>query len=325
MNRENTTINTKIILLKSEIMKKIILLASILAFGAAHAQFPVWINSFDSAADLEGWTFHDLNGNGNGWVQGQNIIHNGTTLSYGTAGVLRYSINLVPSGTATGFAQENDWIISPQIDLTSASGTILLAAYVGRQRTTHATTGRSLYIYVSTPQKQVPELSDFQAMAEDANGNDIYAPNRIYGGAAENPFPTDLSQFVESQTDLTAFAGKKIYIGMWSNRKNSGGNVQNINIDEMAIFAETLGVSDIDAKNNPTKILKNPVASQLLLEANPALLQDAANVKIYSMMGQEVLVAPYSNQIDVAALQAGVYIAHITDGVLSEKIKFIKK
>lgn len=306
-------------------MKKIILLASLLVFGAVHAQFPVWINSFDSAADLEGWTFHDLDGNGNGWVQGQNIIHNGTTLSYGSSGCLRFSINLVPSGNATGFAQENNWIITPQIDLTSASGTILLAAYVGRQRTTHATTGRSLYIYVSTPQKEVPELSDFQAMAEDANGNDIYAPNSILGGGPDTPFPADLSQFIESQTNLSAFAGKKIYIGMWSNRKISGGNVQNINIDEMAIFAETLGVSDVDFKNNATKIVQNPVESQLLLEASPALLQASANIRLYSMVGQEVLTTPYSNQIDVSSLPTGIYIAHITDGILIEKIKFIKK
>ena len=84
-------------------------------------------------------------------------------LAYGTAGVLRHSINLVPTGNANGFTTENDWIISPQIDLTNTAGTITLAAYIGRQRSTHTIVARELFIYVSTPQKEVPTLSDFQA------------------------------------------------------------------------------------------------------------------------------------------------------------------
>lgn len=125
-------------------MKKIILSSVLFLSHLAAAQSLVWGSSFDTPADLQGWTFHDLNNNGNGWVQGQNIYHNGTSLTYGTAGVLRHSISLVPTGNATGFATENDWIISPQIDLTNVSGTVTLAAYIGRQRTTHVLVARDL-------------------------------------------------------------------------------------------------------------------------------------------------------------------------------------
>lgn len=310
-------------------MKNLLLLATLLVSNIFYGQLPVWVNSFDSADDMVGWTFHDLNGNGNQWVQGQNIYHNGTSLVYGSAGVLRYSISNVPSGNVTGFATENDWAISPEIDLTSASGTITLAGYIGRQRTTHTTLGRFVYIYVSTPQKPVPDLSDFQALAVDADGNQISYPYEINGGQVSNPFPTDLTQFLESLVDISVFAGKKIYIGLWSNRiasgVNAGRNVQNINIDEIGIYATALGTKDIEKGVTATKILQNPATSELVLELNPLLSAEQTTVKIYNMMGQEIMVLPYATRTNVATLSNGTYLITITDGNTVEKLKFIKK
>jgi len=308
-------------------MKKLFLLSIVLLSQAASAQVQVWSNSFDTPADLQGWTLHDLNNNGNGWVQGQNIYFNGTNaLTYGTAGVLRYSVSLVPTGNAAGFGTENDWIISPPIDLQGASGTISLAAYIGRQRTTHFNIGRDLFIYVSTPAKPVPTLADFQAMTVDADGNDIPSPYSIIAGTVANPFPNDLTQFNESIVDLSAFAGKKIYIGLWSNRKPSGNNLQNINIDEMAIYASTfLGTKDVKKKENVTKIAENPVRDFLQLHLNPDFNENKTTVHIYNVAGQKVLSAQYTRSINVASLQAGFYIAEVSDGETAEKLKFIKK
>ncbi|MCD9616298.1 T9SS-dependent choice-of-anchor J family protein [Chryseobacterium gleum] len=307
-------------------MKKIILSSVLFLSHVAAAQSLVWGNSFDTPADLQGWTFHDLNSNGNGWVQGQNIYHNGTSLTYGTAGVLRHSISLVPTGNATGFATENDWIISPQIDLTNVSGTVTLAAYIGRQRSTHTIVARDLFIYVSTPQKEVPALSDFQAMTVDANGNDISSAYKIQVGDSANPFPADLTEFVESLVDLSAFAGKKIYIGMWANRKASGNNIQNININEIGIYADSfLGTKDVKRNKIVTQIAENPVKESLQLQLNPALKENITVVSIYNAAGQKVLTAQYSKAIHLAGLTPGAYIAEITDGKTTERLKFIKK
>jgi hypothetical protein len=308
------------------IMKKLFLLSIVLVSQAAAAQFQVWSNSFDTPADLQGWTAHDLNGNGNGWVQGQNIYHNGTALTYGTSGVLRYSVSLVPTGNAANFGTENDWIISPQIDLEGAAGTISLAAYIGRQRTTHFNVGRDLFIYVSTPQKPVPTLADFQAMAVDTNGNDIPSPYRIIAGTTDNPFSTDLTQFNENLIDISAFSGKKIYLAFWSNRKPTGNNLQNINIDELAIYASSfLGTNDVKKKENVTKIAENPVKDFLQLQLNPNFNENKTAVHIYSVAGQKVLSVPYNKSVNVASLQAGMYIAEVSDGKTTEKLKFIKK
>lgn len=307
-------------------MKKIILSSVLFLSQLAAAQSLVWGNSFDTPADLQGWTFHDLNNNGNGWVQGQNIYHNGTTLAYGTAGVLRHSINLVPTGNSTGFTTENDWIISPQIDLTNTAGTVTLAAYIGRQRSTHTIVARELFIYVSTPQKEVPTLSDFQAMTVDADGNDVQSMYKIQVGDSANPFPADLTQFVESLVDLSAFAGKKIYIGMWSNRKTSGNNVQNINIDEIGIYATSfLETKDVKRNKIVTQIMENPVREALKLQLNPALKENITMISVYNAAGQKVLTTQYSEAINTAGLTSGVYIAEITDGKTMERLKFIKK
>jgi len=308
------------------VMKKIILSSVLFLSQLATAQTLVWGNTFDTPADLQGWTFHDLNNNSNGWLQGQNIYHNGTSMVYGTAGVLRHSINLVPTGNASGFLAENDWIISPQIDLTNTAGTITLAAYIGRQRTTHTTLGRDLYIYVSTPQKAVPELSDFQAMTVDTAGNELPSPYKIQVGGSDNPFPTDLTQFVQDLVDISAFAGKKIYIGLWSNRKPNSNNIQNINIDEIAIYASAfLGTKDVKTKKNLTQIAENPVKETLKLKLNPELKEKTAVVSIYNVAAQKVITAQYSQSINVTGLSAGTYIAEITDGKTTERLKFIKK
>lgn len=304
-------------------MKKTILLSVLFLSQMIFAQFPVWINSFDTPADLQGWTFHDINGNGNQWVQGQNIYHNGTSLAYGTTGVLRYSINLVPTGSATSFATENDWIISPEIDLTNAGGNLTLAGYIGRQRSTHASVGRDIYIFVSTPQKAVPALSDFQQLAADAQA----VGGATYRFSASTNLPTDLTQFVESLVDISAFAGKKIYIGLWSNRITSGSapNSQNINIDEMAIYASVLSTKEVKTGKALSKIIENPVSSSLQIKLDAALKENKTTISVYNMGGQQILKTKYSKKINVSEFPAGTYIVEVSDGIVSERLKFIKK
>jgi len=309
-------------------MKKTILFSLILLPLLAFSQVPVWINSFDTPNDLQGWTFYDGNGNNNQWQQGSNIYYNGTTLAYGSSGALRYSINLVPTGTATGFTTENDWVVSPEIDLTGASGTITLAAYISRQRTTHTLVGRDLWIYISTPQKPVPTLADFQALTVDGNGANVTSPYSIIVGNTANPWPsTDLSQSVESLVNLSSFAGKKIYIGFWTNRIANGLNIQNINIDEIGIYASSFVLDAKESKTNKsiTKVMENPVSASLQLQLNPVLKENSTTVSIYNMTGQKVFMSKYSKNINVNALSEGIYVAEVSDGKATERLKFIKK
>lgn len=290
------------------IMKKIILLLIILVSGVCNAQYPVWVNGFDSAADLEGWTFHDLNNNGNNWVQGANWQNQAA----GTEQVLRYTVSpLSGSPVFSGADTENDWIISPAINLSSASGTIQLAIYWNKVYTNNNSAGRVFYISTA------PDLASFQQLE---GGFDYYFVSE------DITFPTNPNEFAESIIDISAFAGSTIYIGLQSKVDNDlTFQIAPINIDQMGIFASTLGVEDFNTAKTHTKILQNPAASTLKLQLNPALEQTTTTITIYNMMGQEMLATAYNDQIEVSGLSTGAYIIHITNGTVVEKLKFIKK
>lgn len=295
-------------------IKKIILLLGLSVFGLSGAQDLVKQFTFDTPADMQGWTFHDGNGNGNQWVQGQNIISNGTELTYGMAGVLRHSKELVPTGFAPSFETENDWVISPEIDLTGASGTITLAGYIGRQGTYVSRAGRQIFIYVSTPTKPVPDLADFQALT---------AAFTMGAGTTAFPWSSNVENFTEVTKDLTSYAGQKIYIGMLTD-SNSGStvpNFQNINIDEISIYADVLNLSVKDSKGKAVvTVYPNPVADVLYLKGT-----DKANVTVYNAAGQKVLNKAVTNgQLNVNALQKGVYTITIDTNGKPSTTKFIK-
>lgn len=311
-----------------KIMKNIIISLSILLSGVINAQVLVWGTTFDSASSVQGWTFNDGNSNGNQWVQGQNIYHNGTENVYGTEQVLRHTVQKVPSGYYTGFAQENDWVISPEIDLTGASGTVQLAAYISRMQTNATTLSRSVWIYVSTPAKPIPDVADFNAMKVDANGNQIVSPYSIsvgYTNSTHPTWPSDITEFVESISDISAFAGQKIYIGLCSDRRNIGGqstNAGNINIKEISIYADsnTLATQDTKAKSS-VAVYPNPATDVLYLKG-----ADKANVAVYNAAGQKVLSKAVTNgQLNVSELQKGVYTITIDTNGKPSTTKFIKK
>lgn len=268
------------------------------------------MNSFDSAADLEGWTFHDLNNNGNNWVQGANW----NIEAAGTEQVLRYTNSALSGNVYPNADTENDWAISPAIDLTSASGNILLAINWNRRYQDTNFSGRIFYISTS------PDLASFQQL--EVNYDYLFLSDGV-----DPAFPTSPNEFLESIVDISAFAGKTIYIGLPSKVDNDlPFQVSSINIDQMGVFAsQLLSVEDINASKVSTQIVQNPVASILKLQLNPAFEPTTTFVKMYNMAGQEVLATAYKDQIEVSPLSAGTYIVHISNGTVVEKLKLIKR
>lgn len=297
-------------------MKNIFFTVLLMVCGSFSAQELVWENTFDAPTDLTGWTLHDIDGNGNNWVQGKNWYMDAND-SYktkeGTAGVLRYSIGNLDGTYVTGYDNENNWIISPMIDLTGASGKIELA--ISWNKKNPRTNGVNMDIYIS----ESSDLSKFQEMS--ASPSDYY----FYDG--DTTLPSDLNQFGESIIDISAFAGKKIYLGLpRSVELKATPNDSEINIDNMAIYAEkVLATTEVKAGKNLTKVAQNPVAGALMLQLNPNMAEAKTIVQVYNVAGQQVLNAKYSREISVAQLAPGMYIARVTDGNLTETVKFIKK
>jgi Secretion system C-terminal sorting domain len=333
-------------------MKNLLLLTALLVFGIGHAQFIVWETTFDTPEERAGWTFYDGNNNDNTWNIGKYLVRQSSVNIYDEVSpdnVLRHTA-YIPNVPSPSFFKPDyvgdieDWVISPEIDLTGAAGNIALAAMIGRVNTYNvnsptSNTSRTVFVYVSTPENPVPDVEDFQALraaisaAWSANPVDPIKLS-VTGGdyaAANNAL------FVQATADLSQYAGQKIYIGLWKNYNQNTASYGVVpffetnssltfQIDEMQIFAsELLSVGDIDTPKIGTRIVQNPVTSTLNLQLNPAFEQTATTVKVYNTVGQEVLATAYNDQIEVSALAAGVYIMHVTNDTLIEKLKFIKK
>lgn len=276
----------------------------------------------DAAQVSKNWTFYDRNNNGNGWIIGKNWNSeqkpDGTfEIKEGTETVLRYSLSDINGQYSTGYYDE-DWAITKEIDLTGASGKIQLVVL---WRPVDKIGGRTVFIRESS------DLDGFVQMEDQADLGEIYIPYSfsIYGSTV---LPQDYNQFAESIIDISEFAGKKIYIGLISaNRDWESGAVNNpINISEMVIYAEkVLATNEVKAGKSLTKVMQNPVGNSLMLHLNPAMGAAKTAVQVYSAAGQQVLNAKYNREISVAQLAPGMYIARVSDGTLTETVKFIKK
>lgn len=333
-------------------MKQIIISLAVLLSISLKSQnlYVAWETTFDTPAEVAGWQFIDGNNNSNTWNVGPHVVRQSSTNVYTEVApnfVLRHTAYIPnvtggPANLKPGYENDvEDWAISPQIDLSTYSGEITLAAMIGRVITYNTTsasnnTHRDIFVYVSTPSKPVPSVSDFQAIR--ANIVAAYATN-------PNALPPRLNitnadyiaasnaLFAQATADLSQYAGQKIYIGFWTNRNYSGGigfdqlpflntnSSLSFQIDEMQVFAtETLSTIDAKAKASVT-VYPNPVTDVLYLkEVSKAI------VTVYNAAGQKVLSNAVTNgQLNVSALQKGVYTLSVETNGKPSTTKFIKK
>lgn len=304
-------------------MKNIFFAVLLLVCGSISAQEIVWETLFSDAAQVsKNWNFYDRNNNGNGWIIGKNWYQeqqaDGTRKTKeGTETVLRYSLTDINGQYSTGYYDE-DWAITKEIDLTSASGKIQLVVL---WKPVEKTGRRTVFIRESS------DLDGFVQMEDQHDLGQIFVPYG-FGTDSETVIPQDPNQFAESIIDISEFAGKKIYIGLISaNRDWESGNVNTpINISEISIYAEkVLATNEVKAGKSLTKVAQNPVGNSLMLQLNPAMAAAKTAVQVYSTAGQQVLNAKYAKELNVSALAPGMYLARVSDGTLTETVKFIKK
>ncbi|WP_042722105.1 T9SS type A sorting domain-containing protein [Flavobacterium sp. B17] len=336
-------------------MKQIIISLAVLlsiSFKSQNNLYVAWETTFDTPAEVAGWQFIDGNNNSNTWNVGPHVVRQSSTNVYTEVApnfVLRHTAYIPnvtgsPANLKPGYENDvEDWAISPQIDLSAYSGEITLAAMIGRVITYNTTsasnnTYKDIFVYVSTPSKPVPSVSDFQAIR--ANIVAAYATN-------PNALPPRLNitnadyiaasnaLFAQATADLSQYAGQKIYIGFWTNRNYSGGigfdqlpflntnSSLSFQIDEMQIFAtqqSTLSTREANPKSAVT-IYPNPVTDVLYLKE-----MTKASVLIYNAAGQLVLNQTVNNgQVNVSTLPKGIYMLSISADGKSYTTKFIKK
>jgi hypothetical protein len=324
-----------------------------LIFAVSNAQTLVWENTFDTPAEIAGWQFYDGNNNNNTWNVGKHVVRQSSANMYTEVSpdhVLRYSrfvpnVTGGPANLKPDYVNDfEDWAISPEIDLTGASGTITLAAMVGRviaYNTTSASnnTYRDIFVYESTPTKPVPDVTDFQAIRSakiTAYGSPGYTQLARLNITNAEYIAENNALFAQATADLSQYAGKKIYIGFWHNVNNSdrpqGNTIQppfndanasvTFQIDNIEVYADvyTLATKDVKAKT-ALAVYPNPATDVLNLKS-----VTKANVTIYNSTGQVVARQTVTNgQLNVSVLTKGVYTLSIEiNGVISTT-KFIKK
>lgn len=293
-------------------MKKITFLAALFAGFAMSAQVTVWEDSFEDYDDfafevIGDWTQIDLDGDQTYGIQGIEFPNNyyiGTGIVFNSElttpsqGGTDYDARtgekglymFASTGNNSGTAVNDDWIITPQIDLTNASGSSLsfwAKSFTGDWGL------EKIEVFVSTTGT---EVSDFVTLS--------------YG-----VFEVPEGDYTEYVYDLTPYEGGPIYIAIHYVTEDAFF----LQMDDFKVTADALSTNDELFQGFNYYVANN----DLNLSANTAM----ERVSLYNMLGQEVSAKNLSSNnetVSLAGLQSGVYIAKVTIDGADKTFRIVK-
>ena len=286
-------------------MKKNLLLVALLVgiSVTSQAQITVWEDDFNDN-DVTDWTLLDMDGNTSNWQASGNLqMGDDGSIYFGTEYAVLSSYNINMQDGQNLPEKENNWAISPAIDLSFYTGTTELiinaqtAIYDGSQ---------DILIYAS----KSPEQASFELVE---TVNIVRAP----GGS------TDV-QFNDYTVDISEYVGEtQVYIALVTKvTAMIGYEIDNIKINAEEIAA---GLDDLAGKT-ASKIKQNPVAETLQLQLGNTVNADNLSLEVYNVNGMLVKEVKYNEAgISVNGLSGGVYFLALKDGNAVERLKFIKK
>jgi hypothetical protein len=300
-------------------MKKITLLAAFFAAFTMNAQVTVWEDSFETYADFEIAAIGD-------WTQFDNdaaatygsVDYDFVNEQYiGTGIVFNPSMATPdPAGTQTANADQNpnwvartgdkamymiastsllndDYLISPQVNLTGATGSSL--SFWAKSITDNFGLERFEVLLSTTGNAQ----ADF---TEDISGGEQQAP---------------IGDYFEYSYDLSAYDGQQVYIAIHYVAQDSFILL----MDDFKVEAGTLGVAD-NTFNNFNYFVD--INNQLNLSANSAM----ESLTVYNVLGQQVVSQKLENtneSVNISALNSGIYIATVSIEGITKSFKIVKK
>ncbi len=285
-------------------MKKNLFLAALLAgiSVTSQAQITVWEDDFNDN-DVTDWTLLDIDGNTSNWQASGNLqMGDDGSIYFGTeyAVLSTYNINMQDGQNLP--TSENNWAISPAIDLSFYTGTTEL---IINAQTAIYDTAKDILIYASTS----PEQASF-VLVDTVN---IFRPNGS----------TDV-QFSDYTVDISEYVGEEeVYIALVTKvTPMIGYEIDNVKINAEEIAA---GLDDLSVKT-ASKIKQNPVTETLQLQLGNTVNAESLNIEIYNVNGMLVKQAKYNEAgISVNGLSGGLYFLALKDGNAIERLKFIKK
>lgn len=271
-------------------MKKITLLAALFAGFAMNAQNVIFYDDFNDE-DVSDWTLYDEDGDGNQWADLFQVEDNtGNPIT---------PVSII-SRSWQGFPLTPDnWIVSPAIDLTTASGTVTLSWL---RQVNDAFPAETYTVYVGTSS----DIADLEI-----------APVSLTEAFTTTPSPTTDTPMTIT-LDISDLAGEpEVYIAF---RHYDCVDADFLSIDDVTVDAESiLAVSDQNFSGFNYFVANN----QLNLSANTSM----EKVALYNMLGQQVVSQKLGNNnevVELAGLQSGVYIATVSIDGASKSFKIVK-
>ena len=270
-------------------------------FFYANAQFNVYSNNFN-ADGVEGWSLIDNDGSGMTWNLKNNdnneIIGSGTPF-------------MVLSSATSGEATLDNWAILPAQDMsfytdTKISITYLKGIFEGEKND-------SLTVYAATT----------------ANIEDLLATEPIGTFRLEGDSSLDPAEESTVTIDIPAeYNVANMYFALRHKKMDDVAPANwAVELTEVVITAEDVaGFTTITGKTWLTTVKQNPVKDNLLLQLGSRLQEEATTIKIYTTNGILVSETKYNKTgATVNNLSSGLYFATLTDGTITEKVKFIKQ
>lgn len=275
-------------------MKKVLLLASLFVGSVftMNAQTTVWSDDFNSG-DISGWTLIDVDGDGNDFE-----VFDGDYWGLPT-GQLQCIVSWSYLDATDQALSPNNWIVSPVIDLSSASGIITLDWNVGSGAAAQFLED-AYAVYVLSAGSTFPTSESY--LHYEATIPQYDFTNGAFNGART--------------IDISSFAGQEIQFAF---RHFDTTDMYSLLIDDVAVVAENFA-SVNNALAGSFSVYPNPVKD--VLNISNSVGAEINSVIVADINGRTVKQVNAVSQIDIADLNAGVYFVNINsnEGSLTKKI-----
>ncbi len=297
-------------------MKKILLLLTFLTVTIANSQVVVFEDDFESYADFEignfgDWTQVDSDGvaaYGSNDYDFANEGYTGSAIIFNTDATAPASTGTAwdaHSGTkglyffAATTPTNDDYVISPHINLWSATGTSL-SLWV---KTLTATWGLEQYeVLLSTTGNAI---SDFTV--------------NLSGGVQDAP-----DTYTQLTYDLSAYDGQLVYIAI----HYVGNDTFVFQVDDFSVTAQAVGGVNDSLLNDAITIYPNVVEDSFAI--NNASNLGLTSINVFDINGRVVKSISLDNfvgrkEINVSNLSSGVYLVEVNSNESKVVKKFIKR
>lgn len=267
-------------------MKKITFLAALFAGFAMNAQTVFFEDDFNDE-DVSDWEVYDEDSDGNNW--GDIFV---ITDSDGNPVT---PVSLISRSWQSNPLTPDNWIVSPAIDLSTASGSVELSWKVSAAAASWDNEKYSVYVGTS---------SDI---------TDLGASNITFTEVYDDP--NDAGTQYTRTLDVSEFTSETIYVAF---RHHDVTDMDYISIDDVMVSG-VLAVGTNEFKGFQYSVANNA----LNLSSNTTM----NSVSLYNMLGQQVVSQKLNNtkeSVNISELQSGVYIATISIDGASKSFKIVK-